>query len=314
MRANPHTTPGTTNGGRISWVPYVWACAIRQTPSSTAISDAIRHIARVRTYATCGIPYRLTSSPGHLTGYACQGIHDWTEPQQPASHQAHTRQITHVTAYTTRKKSPPSNPSYVPSASPRTPRHTQPDRTTTTPPSGISIRHATHATAYTTRGIPRPIVSNPRHSTSYACPDIHNQTEGAEQLQNLPAPGGSRMPRHTQHHTDGIHGLPGADFRHAYGRNGYGDRHAANRKRLPTRLRPQLLREWSATTADRYAPTAAESSRRIRPEHPERDAPPRPAHVCRQTLPPAPRRAEAGPPHASPKLPTRPRPARHTAH
>ena len=176
MRANPHIPPGTTNGGRISWVPYVWACAIRQTPSSTAISDAIRHIARVRTYATYGIPYRLTSSPGHLTGYACQGIHDWTEPQQPASHQAHTRQITHVTAYTTRKKSPPSNPSYVPSASPRTPRHTQPDRTTTTPPSGISIRHATHATAYTTRGIPRPIVSNPRHSTSYACQDTHNTT------------------------------------------------------------------------------------------------------------------------------------------
>lgn len=112
--------------------------------------------------------------------------------QQPASHQAHTRQITHVTAYTTRKKSPPSNPSYVPSASPRTPRHTQPDRTTTTPPSGISIRHATACNGIHNARNPAPNRFQSKAFDKLRMPrHTHNQTEGAEQLQNLPAPGGS---------------------------------------------------------------------------------------------------------------------------
>ncbi|KAB8299392.1 hypothetical protein DSM100238_0824 [Bifidobacterium apri] len=147
--------PGTTNGGRIGWVTYAGACAIRQTPPSAAISDAIRHIARVRTYA---IGNNTTGDDGI-----------W------------------------------------------------------------------------------------QHPSAHACQDILNR----------------------------LH-------------------------------RPYAQR--SSAETGRYALTADGSSRRIRPEHPERDAPPRPARVCRQTLPPAPRRAEAGPPHASPKLPARPKPARHTAH
>lgn len=60
--------------------------------------------------------------------------------------------------------------------------------------------------------------------------------------------------------------------------------------------------------------TADGSSRRTRPAHPGPVAPPRPAPVCRQTLPPAPRHARAGPPLAPPKPTKHPESARRTAH
>ena len=60
--------------------------------------------------------------------------------------------------------------------------------------------------------------------------------------------------------------------------------------------------------------TADGSSRRTRPAHPGPVAPPRPAPVCRQTLPPAPQNARAGPPLAPPKPTKHPKSARRTAH
>ena len=195
VRANPHTTPGTTNGGRISWVPYVRACTIRRTPSSAAISDAIRHIAHAKTYATCGIPYRLTSSPGHLTGYACQGIHDWTEPnnQQATKHtpgksrmSRHTqlarkvRQVTPATYHPPRRVRPdirnltePQPHRHPASAfdTRRMQRHTQlaESRAQSFPIQGI--RQVTHAQTYTTR---RKTHENDR--TPDTCRFVHAQT------------------------------------------------------------------------------------------------------------------------------------------
>lgn len=178
MRANPHTTPGTTNGGRISWVPYVWACAIRQTPSSTAISDAIRHIARVRTYATCGIPYRLTSSPGHLTGYACQGIHDWTEPnnQQATKHTPGKSRMSRHTQLA-RKVRQVTPATYHP------PRRVRPDIRNLTEPQP----HRHPASAFDTRRMQRHTQPDGRHTRT---------TEP-------PTPADLCMPRHTQ--PDGRH-------------------------------------------------------------------------------------------------------------
>lgn len=90
----------------------------------------------------------------------------------------------------------------------------------------------------------------------------------------------------------------------------------AHLARLRELARPDLTpRNPSHHPDTRYcALTADGSSRRTRPAHPGPVAPPRPAPVCRQTLPPAPRHARAGPPLAPPKPTKHPKSARRTAH
>ena len=200
--------PGTTNGGRIGWVTYVRACTIRQTPSPAAISDAIRHIAHAKTYATCGIPYRLTSSPGHLTGYACQGIHDWTEPnnQQATKHtpgksrmSRHTqlarkvRQVTPATHHPPRRVRPdirnltePQPHRHPASAfdTPRMQRHTQQARSRAQSFPIQDIRQVTHAQTYTTSQTPTTGKPPSAHPANHACQDTHNQTKDTQERQN----------------------------------------------------------------------------------------------------------------------------------